>query len=358
MTAPINIFGAYGFTDLASVPIAQATETVVYEAISAFLAAENSFLNDMLSLLCTFGTEVQTEFAEGGGGTFQQITDVGAVEATRTGGKWTVGFPIYAYGDRVMYSKSYLDEATLADLNRDVVDKTLKDVTTMISTVNSALLLKTNYTFNDNAWPGRRTGSINVRRLANNDSSDGEVYTPAGRVSIGTLQHYVATGTASLTTAAFATIKSKLRNVGHADRIVALCSQTTADSAEALTGFVPIKNAQVVDPQGKYAIVSSPRARGVTADNIEVWEWPHFPDGYIFGFDPSKPKPVRIREHHLAQYRGLRLVSDDGAAEIPNRPLVNKYWRRIFGAGIYNRVNGVAVHVSNADGTTYTDPTL
>lgn len=351
----LNIFGAYSYEDLPSVAVADLTEEKTLAAIQAFYAAENAFMQEMLRTLCTFGTAPQAEFEMGGGGAFQRLSDVGAIEATKVGDAWSLGFPIHAYGDRTIWTQSYLDEATLYTLNRDAIDKAQKDVTTMINIVNSALLLKTNYTFNDANWPGSKTGSLNVRRLANNDSTDGSIYYNGSEIQIGSLQHYITSGSGTLAEAAFTAARAKLRTVGMDTRIVYLVSKATADTTEGLAAFEPVQDTRIVDPAASYALVSSPRARGRIASG-EVWEWPHFPDGYIFAFDITKTKPVRIREHALAKYRGLTVVQDDRMGEIPSRPMVNKYVRRVAGAGIYNRVNGVCVQVSaNAD---YTDPTL
>jgi hypothetical protein len=76
----------------------------------------------------------------------------------------------------------------------------------------------------------------------------------------------------------------------------------------------------------------------------------------MFSYDRSKPKPVRIRQHPDANKRGFRLVADETrGGERPGRPLVNKYWQRIFGAGVRNRFNGVMTKITTG---AYSDPVI
>jgi hypothetical protein len=180
------------------------------------------------------------------------------------------------------------------------------------------------------------------------------------------LNHYLVSGSASLTLGAFQLARAALRNVAHDSQIVYIVGRGTADSAEALTGSLadsfalPVQSA-IVDILGKYSklsipgILSAPRFRGRIARG-DLIEMPFFPEGYIFAMDYSKERPLRIRESDLAKYRGLRLINDDTVPEVPNNPLLNKYWQRIFGIGARNRVNGVAVQITTAG--SYTAPAL
>ncbi len=175
MALNVNIFGDLRFEDLPNRSIADYTEHRAAEALAAFSAAEDLMMNQMLALLSDEGTDVQTEFGMGFGGRLQKLSEHQNAEATRFGDKWTVAFPIDAYGDRSLYSSAYLDEASLSDINQDAANKFLKDVDTLLDEHLRAILTKANYTFSDGEWPGRKTGLLTIRKLANADSQAGSI---------------------------------------------------------------------------------------------------------------------------------------------------------------------------------------
>jgi hypothetical protein len=351
----INIFGDYDFAELATQPVTSVDPQVVLDAMRSFAGGVDQFLSEQTGLLTTESEKHQESFGQVDSGEFQAINDITTIEARKIGGSWQIGFPIYAKGDRMLYTQAWLDRATLADLNSHMVNVGITDSRTFIRDINRSLLFKTNYNFDDNVWPGAKNGTLKVKRLFNADGSDeGYVYTVDGReIAISALNHYLVSGSNTLNETAFSNAYQALRNVDHADDVVYLCSRTTADSAEALSNFIITEDKDVRDINKVSAIVRSPRARG-RIQHGEVWEWPHFPDGYIFAFDRSKPKPARVRVSDLAKYRGLRLVQEDKTSEILSAPLLNKKWQRIYGVAVHNRANGVAVKITNSG--SYSDP--
>ncbi|HLL88755.1 MAG TPA: hypothetical protein VK324_05590 [Tepidisphaeraceae bacterium] len=355
-TGNINIFGAYDFRDLPNRPATALDQQTLYENLQAFATAASAFVSELGTLLVEESEVVTESFGEVSGGQYQKIAEIGTMEARRIGGKWQASYPIDAWGDRFMFTQAFLDDANLADVNALAVNNALVDAQTYISEVNRAFLTKENFEFDDNVWPGKKTGTLKCKRLANADAADeGYVFFEGKEFALKDLNHYLVSGSNTLTVGAFTLARDALRKVGHDERIVYLCSKATADAAEDLVGFEKIKDPNVVDPNGKYALVSSPRARGRIAKG-EVWEWPNFPDGYVFAFDRTKRKPVRVRVHHLAKYRGNQLVQNDTAGEVVGKPLLNKMYRRLFGTAVANRVNGVVVQLTN--GGAYTNPAI
>jgi len=179
---------------------------------------------------------------------------------------------------------------------------------------------------------------------------------------LANLNHYLVNGNAggNVDSNTFWQARAALRNVGNDQDIVYVVSRNTAEyCVRNLTPefLLPTEllGTHWHDPFGQYGIVQSPRARGRIAFG-EVIEWPHFPDGYLFAYDRSKARPLRIRNHHLAQNQGFQLTNDQEFHDVQRHPLANKYWRRLFGVGARNRTNGVAIQFTNAG--SYTDPTL
>jgi hypothetical protein len=341
MAINVNIFGEYALQDLPAIPILSVTEDRLFEAIQAFVDAENAFLTELGAILWDTGEDVQTSFGNGMGGRMQMLGEIAGVEATRQGARWYVGFPIYAKGTMQSMRVAWLQRASLADLNSLVVHSAMINIETVISDALGAILRNDNYVFDDTQWPGMNAGTPTVYPLANNDGSTGSVYNFGNEVMLGTLNHYVVSGTANPTYAGFTTAHNMMRNVGNDTRIIHIMSRTTTDYvASNVTQFIRpasplISNINVIEAQ-----VGSPRARGVV-DFDEVWEFPHFPDGYMLTLDLSKAPPLRQRESNIAGERGFQIVQDDKLPEVTSHPLANKTFKHIYGFGVRNRVNGV-----------------
>jgi hypothetical protein len=352
-----NIFGAYDTRDNLALTIQDFTESRAAADIQAFLTEFNRLVDGVTSTLSFTDTIAQADFGIVGGGEMQPYTEYGNTEGTRGFDKWSVQFPIFRYRDRQIYTEEFLQTETMDTLNTDVVNAAIRSATTRVKAVLRAVLFSGNYNFVDDQFPGQKLGTLTVRRLFNNDGASGTVYVNGQPVSIGTLQHYVTSGASSWSTAAFTTAKGKLRNVGRGRDTVFYVSDGDADDVRGLTGFVPIDNSRINDPNGITAIVDSPQAIGrmnVVGGEGEVIVMPFMPDGYMFANDRSDSKPVMIRERSEAQFRGHRLIQNETGADYGTKSLRNKRWEDILGAGVHNRANGVAVQISTSG--TYTDP--
>lgn len=354
-----NIFGAYDSRDLESRPVSDFTESKVFEDIQRFAQQYQRGLQLLIQGVAAFGTDAKTEFGTSVGGELQVQGEYSqGVEATKTEGKWEVGFPLLRFGDRQIYTKEYLARATLQKLQTDIIAAAVRDATTMRKIILRALLLKTNYTFNDKKeFPTVGLGSITIYRLFNNDSATGEIFVDGAAVSIGSLQHYITNANASINNAVFTLIRDKLNAAGLGADIVFWISRTNEAAVKALTDFVPPAQALISDPAAKSAIIRSPQAIGRMEDgNGEVQVMPFMPAGYVFGYDRAAGPPVFIRETEEPEFRGFKLVGDDTRVQYDEHPIRNKHWERIAGAGVKNRANGVALFVDA--GGTYTDPSI
>lgn len=368
-------FGEFLFGDLLPLNIYSVTEDKYLQQIQRFVQEENAFMAQLMSVLADSGTEAQSGFLNGVGGRMHVMGKRGGVEATRGGQKWYVGYPIFAKGSKQTYEIPWLKRATFVELAASILTATTMDIETVIVDLLNALMSNVNYTFDDTQWPGMKAltpGSaapITVYRLANADSSAGSVYAHGSEILLASLNHYLVSGNANPTIGAFNTMRSALRNVGNDVNIKWMCSRTTCDYIEANFGSDFIQPVELLDVQiaqdftGKYALKGSEpllgpgiRTRGRVARG-ELQEWPHFPDGYAFGWDATKEPPLRVRESDLGDERGFGLAPEDpNVPDVQAHPLARKQWRRIMGIGARNRCNGVVMQFTTNG--SYTIPTL
>lgn len=352
-----NIFGAYDTRDLPSLKVTDIPNGE--EAVMADIRRWADYFNQVVGMYTDTFARVDTRFRGtfgngGGGGEMQPYTEYGQTEATRTKeATWPVGFPIRRYRDRQMYTEEYLATKNLDQINRDVVYASIRNYTTRIKMIIRAIVGNANYTFDDGVFPGSDQGPINVYRLFNADAIDGSLFVNGAEVAVGTLQSYLPSGNAAVTIANFTLGRTGLRARGYTDRVFHLISPSDADTVRALTGFYPRVEANPLikvdnaNTPVTTAVVSTPQSIGVFSNggvsDGEVIVFPFFPAGYTFSFDASKPKPVVIREHEQAQFRGFRMVQDETRASYGENSLRNKRWEYIAGAGVDNRANGIVV---------------
>jgi hypothetical protein len=357
MPLNINIFGSYDARDQ-DAPVASVGEDRIARTLNAFAAQENARLRDLLSFIVDFGdTSVVTEdYGLASGGVLQPMNEFGPPEATLDRGEWSVGYPIFVYGDRSMYTPWYLENTSVANLGKDVVRKTIKDYRTNFVEVLKAVLYQENYTFNDKNFPGSGGSSFTVRRLANADGAAGAIY-PAGlgEITLAALNHYKISGNAAVTQSAYELARDTLRAAGLDGSIQFLVSPTTASASTGFAGWRDTPDPLITGQTGEFAILNGPRAVGRIADG-QVNALPGFPDGYLFAWDASADPPVKARETASSGWRGWRLALDETRFSYnPGRPLVNRVWQRIVGYGVKNRVNGVSVKFTAG---AYTNPVL
>lgn len=365
MPSNLNIFGAYDSRDYNNglltpqTTLDQVTESSVMADLRAFAAEYDAAVQEMTSMLVEPTEAPQAEFGKTFGGRLQRYDEFGVVEATRTLESFTLGFPIERFRDRQIYTEERLLTITLEELEKDAIAAATRDCETMLVEMLSSFLFKTNYTFKDREFPGSGLGDIAVKRLLNNDSNTGEIYVNGTKISLGSLQHYIGSNTGSITEAVFSAIYAKLKAVYNTNDVVYLISESEESTVRGFSSFIRLNEDNIVNPNKIYSKALAPRAIG-RLDNAsftgEVVVMPFMPAGYLFGYDRSKPKPVRFRQHSNASLRGFKLVQNQTRAAYGENSLRNKQWERIGGYGVWDRTNGVAAQIVAS--TTYTDPTL
>jgi hypothetical protein len=354
-----NIFGAYDTRDNLDVPIEEYTEERAAQDIAVFAARFNEVVEQTVNLISVATTKAVGSTGTIGGGEMQPYVEKGDTEATRGGEEWNYAVPIDRFRDRQIYTEEFIATNTMDVLNRDVVMSAIRNGTTRIKQVLRAVLHKTNYTFRDGEFPGSGLGNLAVKRLFNNDSATGSIYVGATEVSIGTLQHYITSGGASIAEDDFGAAKDKLKAVGLGTDVVYIMGSALGEDTAGLTNFVYPQERNIVDPDAVYSIVRHPRAigrlRGAGIEG-EVIVMPFFPDNVFLAIDRAAPVPVLRRQHVDPRFRGWRLVQNETLAPYGTAAIRNKRWEFIEGAAVGNRANGVSVEIT-ADAS-YDDPTI
>jgi hypothetical protein len=354
-----NIFGAYSTDQLPNLIVGRdVAEADIMNDIRAWAEYFNRAVELFEGTFAQRTTEPQGTFGSGDvGGEMQPYTEYGETEATRTAeAQWQWGASIYRFRDRQLYTEEYLKTSNLDQLNKDLVAATNRNYTTRLKMVIKAVVTNTNYVFNDTKqFPGLGLGNIQVYRLFNADSRPGRMTVNGAVVQVGTLTSFVPSGNATINAAHFTLARTKLKERGYLGRVVHLISPADVDTVKAITGFIPIAQpTPYIDVENNNspvttAVVTAPEAIGVISNGLgdgEVIVYPFWPAGYTFSYDKTQPKPVVIREHPVAEFRGFRLIQDQTRTAYGDGALRNKRWEYIAGEGIMNQANGVVVQAT------------
>jgi hypothetical protein len=364
-----NIFGAYDTRDLPSLRVGvDVPEADVMRDIQAWRDYYNRVVTLYEDMLCTREQKATGQFGTGGGGgEMQPYTEYGETEATRTAeANWGWGAPIRRYRDRVIYTEEYLATKSLEQINKDTIYATNRNYTTRLKMILRAIVRNTNYLWVDGTFPGSDAGQFTVFALFNADGTAASLNVNGEIVAMGTEQSYLPSGAASIAINNFNVGRAKLRARGETGRVIHIVSQTDADTVRGLAGFIPppqtgTQYVQVTGPipTTTTAIITRPESIGSISNagtgDGELIAFPFWPAGYTFSFDATKDKPVVIREHADAQFRGWRLVQDQTLAAYGADAIRNKRWEYIAGTAIRNRANGVVV---KATAGAYSVPTI
>jgi hypothetical protein len=364
-----NIFGGFDSRDLPNIRIGNgATMEQVMTDIRAWAAFFEKIVGIYEGALATSGTDAQGTFGTGtAGGELQPYTEYGETEATRTEhNEWAWGCGIRRWRDRQMYSEEYLMIADLAQIAADTVASTNRYLATRLKMLLRAITRNTNYVYTDNEFPGEAKGAqIPVFCLFNADGNAGRAYVNNQVIATGALQHYIPSLAATVGLANFTLGRSTLRDLGLTGRVIHLISPADEDTVRGLPGFVATAATgqpyAVTDPAPAEttAVVTAPQAIGSISNggegDGEVVVYPFWPQGYTLSYDRTKPPPLYIREHTLANLRGYRLVQDQSRTPYGDGDLRNKRWEFIAAAAVQNRGNGVVVQATTG---AYTPPQI
>lgn len=384
-----TIFGDLDSRDLMDRPVAEVPQPDLFDAIQKALTMYNELAEDVVSTFAVTTTIAKERFDAsmlGGAdsallqprGEYGRVLATQIVQEQGAENAFEVGYPIIAYGDRGMFTPEFLLRATVRDVNNKTFDAMIRDSNTLFRYTLNAVFQNVNYDFTDDKVLGQNLGTYNVKRLLNADDIPGLLKKFDGStVALNTLNAYKVSGSSGFTNGTFDMAHDYLTDLGMDTDIIYLISKADEASVRALTNFVPFDSLpigqtdpRIIDPPpiagsevpNPKALVRTQRSIGRmrAADNNsgEVIVLPWMFAGYMFAMDRAAEKPVAIRESDLAELRGFRLVSEDGMSPAigGDKIIANKFWQRVFGAGVRNRANGCVVQITT--NATYTPPSV
>jgi hypothetical protein len=356
-----SIFGNLNLNDTDRVFNATQGQTVIYDAIMAYVARVNA---EAASAYSVFVSETTANYKERyklpGSGYMQEVSPDQKPDSVKSYGSWDVAYPLRNYADAVngsLVSRAYM---TVAELEAQTLGIVNRSVNTMRRELLRALLYKADETFVDPLW-----GSLTIKGLATG-SDDGVLYPPVlGSMTEAVRQRYAGTNylTAAIsdTNNPFATIQDALvadfgQQQGNSNIVVFI---NTAEKAKtiALTDFDPLNDRFIVPGANVNQLSNLPANLPGTiigrTNGCWVVEWPFIPATYMLGIHLDAPAPLkkRIDPADTGLGDGLRLVAED-----EEYPFKASYWQNRFGFGCGNRLNGMALYLASS--TTYTSPTI
>ena len=327
-------------------------EDNVYTAITELLDAHNAIMGDLIDSFCVRTTETQDLY----GGTEEMemadLDEYGVADAQKISEGVNVGYPLRKVGASLQWTRTYLMNRTLGEINASVEAIMSADEKRVIRDIKRAFMFATNYTFKDRYATNL---SLPVKRLLNADGAPVPP-SPYGDTFDGsTHTHYLAES--SLTEAHYnSLVETVLEHNANANIMVAInrAQEATVRTVATFANFREYVDARIIT--GADVTRASGdldrnriynRAIGVDGPG-EIWVKPWVPANYIVAWDASK-KPLRFR-HYATEMGDLQLVFED-----EDHPLRAKGWERNFGVGVRDRHAMAMLKIDNA---TWADPSI
>lgn len=327
-------------------------EDATYTAITELLAAHNAIMNELIDSLCERTSASQELY----GGTEEiemaDLDEYGVADAQKIGEGVNLGYPLRKTGATLQWTRTYLMNATLREINASVEAVMTADEKRVIREIKRAFMLATNYSFKDRYATNL---TLPVKRLLNADGAPIPP-SPYGDTFDGsTHTHYLAE--ASLTDDFMDDlVETVLEHNAQSNILVAInrAEEATVRTAATFPNFREYVDARIITG----ADVSRAsgdldrnkiynRAIGVHGP-AEIWVKPWVPANYLVAWDASK-RPLRFR-HYENDMGNLNLVFEDEA-----HPLRARGWERNFGVGVRDRHAMAMLKIDNA---TWSDPSI
>ena len=349
-------FGTLTLADLQATALNTTVATVgldvTFEAVSNTLAAHNRILDEIVGSV----VEKTTDRLRRYGGPDTMTMEDGDEFTIPRGQKITagsnVGFPLRMAIAGLQWTDLYFKKATIQEFSSQVDAMMDADRSRVIRDIKRGLFYATNVTSNDMLLDKI---DLSVKRLVNADSApipsgpNGETFTASSHT------HYLARVSTFASTDLDNLINTVKEHYSQGE-IKVYINQAEEATITGFTGFTKYLDARItssmnvdharvgmLDPIQIYN-----RAIGIYG-GAEFWVKPWIPASYQFAWNTTAPKPLCYR-YDPDYGDGLQLVYDN-----PSYPLLARAYRRIFGVGAWNRINGAVLYTG---GTSYTDPTL
>lgn len=324
--------------------IAKIGEDQAFMAIDAALKAHNRIVNEMLTPLVDYTTDLQRRYGGVDQFTMDEMDEYGTPDVQKIAAGSIVGFPLRLYGGALQWTRKYFQNATGKEVAEQYVAMEDADLRNTIRLVKKSIFTPTNSTFVDRLT----NNAINLflKALVN---ADGAPIPPGpnGEIFDGTTHnHYL--GTASFAATDLTTLTETVIEHYNIGQCLVYINRAQEATIRGFTGFSAYLDARLV-PQTGATIGASPldqtnlydRAIGVFGA-AEIWVKPWVPTGYLFAFMQGAPKPLIMRERNNGSGT-LQLVGD-----YDEYPLRSRAYERECGMSVWTRNNGAVLYTGGA----------
>lgn len=350
-------FGTLTLADLQATALNATVASVgldtTFQAVSNTLAAHNRIMDDLMADLVDKTTDRLRRYGGPDSMAMEDGDEFTVPKAQKITAGSNVGFPLRMAIGGLQWTELFFKKKTIGEFAGQVDAMMDADHNRCIRDIKRAIFYATNYTSNDFLIDKI---DLDVKRLVNADSApipagpNGETFTASSHT------HYLARAGGSLASTDLDGLIDTVREHYASGEIRVYINQAQESTVTGFTGFVKYVDARIV------ANVNADHARGGVLDPIqiynralglyrgaEVWTKPWIPANYLFCWNKSAPKPLCYRyDPDIGD--GLQLVYDN-----PSYPLMARAYRRVFGVGVWNRINGAVLYGGN---TSYADPTI
>jgi hypothetical protein len=332
-------------------------EDRVFAEIEAALAVHNRITREILADFVERSTDRQRRYGGTDSMALDELDEYGRADAQKITAGATVGFPLRKYGLSLQWTRTYLMNATPAEVAASATAAMDADVKAIQREVKRALFYASNVTFTD-----RLVDSISlaVKRLVNADSQpipngpNGEAFTAS------THSHYLYSASTSIAAADLTALVLAVAEHYSFGQVVVNINAAQETAVRALTGFTAITPVFVTPATSAAAIVEPYDTRSIGDRKIgyfgpnyaEVWVKPWVPSGYLHAYNSAAPPALVMRERASGS-GDFALVYEDEA-----HPLRARGWEREFGVGIWTRTNGAVLFIDAGAAGAYVDPTI
>lgn len=332
-------------------------EDRVFAEIQAALDAHNRITNEMMGDFVERSTDRLRRYGGTDSMAMDELDEFGRADAQKITAGATVGFPLRKYGLSLQWTRTYMMNATPAEMAVQTVAAIDADVKAIQREVKRALFYPTNVTFLDRLVDNI---SLAVKRLVNADSQpiplgpNGESFTASSHT------HYLFTAGATLAAADLTALVLAVAEHYAFGQVVVNINAAQEAAVRALTGFQAITPVFVTPATSAAAVVEPYDTRSLGDRKIgyfgpnyaEVWVKPWLPAGYLHAWNNAAPAPLVMRTRNAGS-GNLELVYEDEA-----HPLRAKGWEREMGVGVWTRINGAVLFVDAGSAGAYVAPTI
>jgi hypothetical protein len=326
---------------------------VTFDAIQNTLEAHSRIAQGLMTELAERTTDEARRYGGDDSMAMEDADETTVPRAQKVAAGSTVGFPLNSVMIGQQWTDMWFRKHTIEELAAQVNGIMSADIRRIARDLKRAFFFSANYTHTDHL---ARNIDLAVKRLVNADSApippgpNGEAFVAA------THTHYLARVGGALAATDLDALINTVKEHYSTGEIRVYINTAQESTVNVFTGFVQYPDPRIAlsynvnRPVGRTLDVVNLYNRAIGIYNgAEFFVRPWVPANYIFAFNAAAPKPLCYR-YDPDYGDGLMLVKDED-----QYPWQARGFRRVFGIGTWNRINGAVLYTGN---TSYTNPTI